>query len=216
MLAKNEALAQHYAVLAARVVKNLEARQFAAYYCENREAAAAKALSLMTAGSSVAWGGSVTVEETGLIGLVYAGGFTVIDRDKAATPEERFEIQRRALSSDYFLLSANAISEDGVLVNIDGMGNRVAGMVFGPKNVIVIAGMNKLAKTLEAARIRARTYASPVNALRVGAQNTPCVLTGSCGDCTSASSICTYVIETRLSKPTGRIKVILVGESLGF
>jgi L-lactate utilization protein LutB len=216
MSGKEAWIAQLNELRAAQVVKNLELRHFEAYYCKNREEAAAKALSLIPPGAVVSWGGSVTVEETGIIGKVYEVGFKVIDRDKAKSPEERIELMRQSLLCDTFLASANAIAEEGILVNIDGVGNRVAATIFGPKSVIFVAGMNKVCKTLEDARSRARTYAAPANAQRVGAKNTPCALTGTCGNCKSADSLCSYIVETRLCKPAKRIKVILVGENLGF
>jgi L-lactate utilization protein LutB len=216
MSGKEAWIAQQYELQAAQVIKNLESRHFEAYFCKNREEAAAKALSLIPSGSVVSWGGSVTVQEIGLIDKVYEAGFKVIDRDKAKSPEERAELMRQALLCDTFLAGVNAIAEEGILVNIDGVGNRVAATIFGPKSVILVAGINKVRKTLEDARSRARTYAAPANAQRVGAKNTPCALTGTCGNCKSADSICTFIVETRLCKPAKRIKVILVGENLGF
>jgi L-lactate utilization protein LutB len=209
-------ITQQYRLLAAQVVKNLEARHFEAYYCKNREDAAAKALSLIPAGALVSWGGSVTLRETGIIDRIYGAGFRVIDRDKAKNPEEKAELGRQALLSDCFFASVNAIAEEGILVNIDGLGNRAAATIYGPKSVVLVAGMNKVRKTLEDARSRARCYAAPVNAQRIGVKNTPCALTGSCGNCKSADSICSFIVETRLCRPAGRIKVILVGEDLGF
>jgi L-lactate utilization protein LutB len=216
MQEKNEWITQQYGLLAAQMIKNLESRHFEAYYCKNREDAAAKALSLIPAGALVSWGGSVTLRETGIIDRIYEAGFKVIDRDKAKNPEEKFELGRQALLCDCFLAGINAITEDGILVNIDGLGNRVAATIYGPKNVILVAGMNKACKTLEDARSRVRRYAAPVNAQRVGVKNTPCALTGSCGNCKSPESICSFIVETRLSRPAKRIKVILVGENLGF
>ena len=120
-----------------------------------------------------------------------------------------------ALSADYFLTSANGVSEDGQLVNVDGNGNRVAAIVFGPKYVIVVAGMNKVVRTAEDAMVRARTVAAPLNQQRF-LKNTPCTLTGVCGDCKSPECICNQLLTTRNCRPAGRIKVILVGEELGY
>jgi L-lactate utilization protein LutB len=216
MREKDGWITQQYGLLGAQVIKNLESRHFEAYYCKDRDEAAVKALSLIPAGALVSWGGSVTLRETGIIDRVYEAGFKVIDRDKAKSPEEKFELGRQALLCDCFLAGINAIAEEGILVNIDGLGNRVAATIYGPKSVILVAGMNKVRKTLEDARSRARCYAAPVNVQRVGAKNTPCALTGSCGNCKSTESICTFIAETRLCKPAKRIKVILVGENLGF
>lgn len=123
---------------------------------------------------------------------------------------------RRALTCDTFLTSVNGLSEDGVLVNVDGMGNRVAAMLFGPKSVVVVAGMNKVCRTEAEAETRARTYAGPLNAARFSLAKTPCGSTGVCGDCKSDECICSYTVKVRMSKVPGRIKVILVGEPLGF
>ncbi|MBM6838495.1 lactate utilization protein, partial [Clostridium saudiense] len=166
--------------------------------------------------------GSITLKEVGLIDKIYEGNFTIIDRDKAQTIDERYDLMRQALLCDTYLTSFNAISEDGILVNVDSVGNRVTAITFGPKSVIAIVGMNKVCKTIENAIDRARTYAAPINALRCSSDSflnsptkTPCVINGSCGNCKSKECICSYIIETRMCKPDGRIKVILVGESLG-
>mgnify|MGYP003301226466 CR=1 FL=1 len=145
-----------------------------------------------------------------------AKGYAVIDRDEAKDMAERMEIMRKALLCDTFVMSSNAISEDGQLFNIDGNGNRVAAMCFGPKSVVVIAGMNKVAKTYEDAVTRARTYAAPMRAQSFPGIQTPCMVNGSCADCTSPDSVCAYMVTTRVSRPAGKVKVILVGEDLGF
>ncbi len=198
-----------------QVCKNLQSRGFEAWYCENKEEALAQALRLIPEGSSVSWGGCQSVEEIGLLDAVRKGNYQVIDRDTAKTPEERKALMKQGLTCDVFLAGTNAITEDGELVNIDGNGNRVAAMTFGPDSVIVIAGMNKLAKTVMDAANRARTVAAPINAQRFNLQ-TPCQIDGMCHDCNVPDSICSYIVRTRRCKPAGRIKVILVGESLGF
>jgi L-lactate utilization protein LutB len=202
--------------LGQKVVKALKARYFEAWYFEDRKEAVEKILSLIPKTDTVSWGGSITIEELGVKEGLAQEGIKVLDRDKAATPEERQAIMRQALLCDTFLAGSNAISEDGQLVNIDGFGNRVAAMIFGPKQVIVAAGMNKVAKTLQDAVVRARAIAAPCNVQRFAALKTPCNETGSCGDCISKDSICSYFVTTRLCKPAGRIKVILIGEDLGF
>lgn len=220
---KDKAIARQRALSAAQIVKNLRARKFEAWYCQSGREAAEKAVSLIPANSAVSWGGSVTIHEIGLVGRLRGGGFALIDRDRAETIEERFELMRQSLLCDVYLTSANAISEDGVFVNVDGVGNRVAAVAFGPKAVIVIVGMNKVCKTAEDARSRARNYAAPTNALRVSAnpllkmpEKTPCAATGICSNCKSDECICSFIVETRMCKIPGRIKIILVGESLGF
>lgn len=195
-------------------MKAMESRHFEAYYCGTKEEALKKALELIPEGSVVAWGGSVTMNEIGLSEALHSGNYQLIDRD-AAPPEERRKLMRQGLLADYFISGANAVSEDGEIVNIDGMGNRVGAIVYGPDHVVIIAGMNKVAKTLEDAVKRARTIAAPINKQRFGG-TTPCAKTGSCGDCKAEDCICCQMLVTRVCRPAGRIKVILVGEELGF
>lgn len=196
------------------VAEAMKKRGFDAYYVSTAEEARAKALELIPENLTVSWGGSVTIDEIGLKKAVIDGGYNVINRDEAGTPEERTELMRKALTCDVFLMSANAVSEDGQLVNIDGNGNRVAALCFGPKEVIVVAGMNKVAGNIEEAYARARKFAAPVNAQRFNL-GTPCNRTGMCSDCLSPDSICSQLVVTRRTSG-GRIKVILVGEDLGF
>lgn len=196
------------------VAEAMKKRGFDAYYVSTAEEARAKALELIPEGSTVSWGGSVTIDQIGLKQAVIEGGYEVINRDEAKTPEERTEFMRKGLTCDVFLMSANAVSEDGQMVNIDGNGNRVAALCFGPKEVIVIAGMNKVAGSLEEAYVRARRFAAPVNAQRFDFE-TPCSKTGMCADCLSPQCICSQMVVTRRTS-SGRIKVILVGDDLGF
>ncbi len=198
-----------------KVCEKLQSRGFAAYYCAGRQEALQKALELIPAGSVVSWGGCHSAEEIGLLEAVRQGQYQVLDRDTAKTPEERVAMMKQALTCDVFLTGTNAITEDGELVNVDGNGNRVAAMTYGPDSVIVIAGMNKLTKTVMDAANRARTVAAPINAQRFDLQ-TPCKVDGMCHDCNVPDCICTYVVRTRRCKPAGRIKVILVGEELGY
>jgi hypothetical protein len=204
------------AKLGAKVVKALQSRAFEAWYFDEIAGATEKVFSLIPRDHVVSWGGSLTVTALNLTVLAAEKGYTVIDRDAAANTEERMDLMRKALLCDTFLTSANAISEDGQLVNIDGNGNRVAAMIFGPRQVIVVAGMNKVAKTLADALVRARTVASPLNVQRFPALTTPCNENGSCADCLSAASICNYFVTIRRCNPPGRIKVILVGKDLGL
>ena len=201
--------------LAASLIKALSLRHFDAYYCASASEAAEKILSLIPKTDVVSWGGSMTMEALGVIDRVKKGGWRVIDRSTAQSQEEKIEIMRRALLCDTYLTGANAISEDGEIVNVDGNGNRVAAMTFGPKSVIVACGMNKVVKTVNDATSRAHNTAAPVNAQRFDIR-TPCKTTGTCADCKSTDSICTYIVRTRLCKPAGRIKVVLIGEALGF
>ena len=196
------------------LVKNLQSRNFEAYYCTDKAAALAKALELIPEGATIGWGGAMSAEQIGLLEAMRSGNYKAIDRDTAKSPEERTEMMRQCLLTDYFITGANALSMDGQMVNIDGMGNRVAAIVYGPKNVIVIAGMNKVVATVEDAMVRARTIAAPMNKQRFPIQ-TPCEVTGVCGNC-KGMGICNQLLITRNSNPPQRIKVILVGEDLGM
>jgi len=202
--------------LGAKVVRALEERFFEAWYFDEPSEALDKILSLIPSEHVVSWGGSLTLGELGVTERVVREGYKVIDRDKAQDRQERFELMRQALLCDTYLTSCNAISEDGQLVNIDGFGNRVAAMTFGPRQVIVIAGMNKVAKTVDDALVRARTIAAPANTQRFPDNKAPCNETGSCANCKSPDSICSFFVTTRMCKPAGRIKVILVGQDLGL
>ena len=203
------------AVLGARVVNALKSRNMDAYYVETKEEAVAKALELMPKGSTISWGGTMSVAEAGLMDAIRNGDYTLYDRDQTETAKEREEMMHQAFFADFFLGSTNAVSEDGVLVNIDGMANRVAAYAYGPKNVLLIVGMNKVVKTQEDALHRARNEAAPINAQRFPV-DTPCKKNGACSDCKSPDSVCCQFLITRFSKIPKRIKVILVNEDLGF
>lgn len=206
---------KYYEKRAQVLLKNLTSRGFEAYYCADKDQARAKALELIPKGASVGWGGCASAEQIGLVDAVRKGNYTAMDRDTAATPQERVKIMKQCLGADVFLTGANALSLDGQMVNIDGNGNRVAAVVYGPDSVLVIAGMNKVCDTLDAAVTRARTIAAPMNKQRFDSK-TPCEVTGACADCKSDSCICNQILITRNCRPAGRIKVILVGEELGF
>ena len=197
------------------LVKAMKKRHFDAYYCSTAEEAVEKVLELIPEGDVVSWGGVATVDQLGIKDRLRQRNQPLIDRDTAKTPDERMDMLRQALTCDTFLMSSNAISEDGQLVNIDGMGNRVAALCFGPKQVIVVAGMNKVAGDLDSAMSRARHIAAPANVQRFDVK-TPCAVTGQCGNCTSPDCICAQIVTTRFSKIPGRIKVVLVGEVLGL
>ena len=197
------------------LVKNLQSRHFDAYYCADKEEALKKALELIPEGSSVGWGGALSCEQIGLMQALHAGNYRPIDRSLAKTPEEREQMMRDMLFGDVFLTGANGLSLDGQMVNIDGTGNRVAPVIYGPANVLIVAGMNKVEDTLEAAMTRARTVAAPMNKQRFP-MPTPCEVTGTCGDCKHEGCICNQIVITRHCRPVGRIKFILVGEELGF
>jgi len=206
---------KYYDKRAQLLLKNLQSRHFEAYYCENKEEALKKALELIPEGVSIGWGGAMSAQQIGLLDALNEGPYQAIDRDKAANPQEREEAMRKCLMADWFVTGANALSLTGEMVNIDGNGNRVAAIVYGPRHVLVIAGMNKVVATLENAVTRARTIAAPMNKQRFPIQ-TPGEVTGACADCKSEGCICNQILITRNSKPAGRIKMILVGEELGF
>ena len=199
----------------AKVAEALNKRYFEAYYCSDRAAALEKILELIPQDHVVSWGGTATVDELGVKEALRQRGQAVIDRDTAKDAQERQQMLKQALTCNTFLMGSNAISADGQLVNIDGTGNRVAALCFGPTQVVVVAGMNKVAGDLDGAMRRAREVAAPMNAQRFPLK-TPCVANGLCGDCKGPDSICAQIVTTRLCKPAGRIKVVLVGEALGF
>lgn len=202
-------------VLANRIVKNLESRNMEAYFVKTKEEALKKALELIPEGSSISWGGTASAKEIGLLDAVHEGNYEVYDREEAKTPELKNEIAHKALDCDFFIGSTNALAENGVMVNIDGNANRVAAFAFGPKNVLLIVGMNKVVKSEEDAMSRARNEAAPINAQRFGL-DTPCSKNGMCYDCKSPDCICCQILITRYSRAAKRIKVILVDENLGF
>ena len=205
----------YYEKRAQILVKNLKSRHFDACYCQSKEEALQKALEWIPEGASVGWGGAMSAQQIGLMDALNAGNYCTIDRDKCATLREKEQAARDCFGADVFITGANGLSLDGQMVNIDGTGNRVGAIIYGPKTVLVIAGMNKVTDTLESAMNRARTVAAPMNQQRFGLQN-PCTVMGSCADCKSESCICNQIVITRHCRPMGRIKFILVGEELGL
>lgn len=207
---------QRNELLAGRLIKNLNRRNMLGFYCPTAEEAVKKVSELIADGSSVTWGGSMTVRSLGIPDALRSRGtLEVLDRDLIDSPDEVKSIYLRAFTADVYLTSANAISEDGVIVNIDGNGNRVAAITWGPKKVIFVIGLNKVAQTVEAALARARGTASPINAQRFDIE-TPCHKDGICHNCNSPESICSYVHFLRNSRNPGRHVVVLVGEDLGY
>lgn len=211
----NEYTKKYYDKRAQELIKHLNSRHFEAYYCETREQALQKALELIPDGASVGWGGAMSAQEIGLMDAVRAGNYVAIDRDAVSDPADKVARMKKAMLADVFITGANALSLDGQMVNIDGSGNRVAAIVYGPDTVLVIAGMNKVVDTLEDAVRRARNVAAPRNKQRFPSQ-TPCEFTGACADCKSEACICNQILITRNCRPAGRIKFVLVGEELGL
>ena len=199
-------------LLAQKVIKGLQSRNMTGYYAKDREEAKRIALSLIPEGSSVTMGGALSAHEVGLVEAVKTGSFRFIDRAAFENPREAM---LAAYDADWFLSSANAMTEDGVLVNIDGNANRVSCIANGPKHVLFIVGMNKVCSDIDGAMKRARNVAAPINAQRFGL-NTPCAKTGACMNCKSPDTICCQFLITRFSRHEGRIHVILVNDTLGF
>lgn len=207
---------QRNALLASKIIKNLSRRHIEAIYCPTAKEAVTTISGLIADGSSVTWGGSMTIRDMGLTKALHERhSLDIIDRDQAQSPENVQQIYLRSFTADVYLTSANALSEDGVIVNIDGNGNRVAAITWGPKKVIFVIGMNKVAPTVEDALARARGTASPTNAVRLGT-NTPCNTDGACHNCNSPECICSYIHFLRNSRNAGRHMVVLVGEDLGY
>ena len=204
-------------MLAEKLVGNLKQRHYEAFFCPTAQEAVEKITGMIPEGSSVTWGGSMTIRDMGLTKALHnKEGLDIWDRDLAPSREEAQEIYRRAFYADYYLSSVNAMSEDGEIVNIDGNGNRVAAITFGPKRVILVVGINKVAQNLDAAISRARSLAAPANMMRFADLNTPCKNDGMCHDCKSPDSICNYIQIMRNSHPVGRHIVVIVGEELGY
>lgn len=205
----------YYKKRAERLVNNLKNRHFDAYYCANKKEALQKALELIPRGATVGWSGATSARQIGLTDALCSGDYRTVDREVLTSVQEKEQAARDCMSADFFLTGANALSIDGQMVNIDGTGNRVAAILYGPRTVLVIAGMNKVMDTLEEAVRRARTVAAPMNQQRF-LMNNLCAVTGICSDCRSESCSCNQIVITRHCHPAGRIKFILVGEELGF
>lgn len=216
---QNKYTKQRYEILCNKLIAEFEKRHFEAYYAKDKNEALEKAISLIKKEDCISWGGSVTTKEIGLIDYLEQNNYKIINRDKAKSKEEKDELSRQALLCDTYIMGTNAITEDGELVNIDCIGNRVGALMFGPRNVIVIVGRNKICRNQEEAISRARNIAAPINMQRISdltGRTTPCVTEGKCFNCKSVNSICSNIVITRLCYPQKRIKVILVNEDIGF
>ena len=208
----NEMVTKRNDLLANKVIKGLESRNMRGYYAKDKAEALKIALGLIPEGSSVTMGGSVSAAEIGLVDAVKKGNYEFLDRN---TADDKRAAALAAYDVDFFLASANAMTEDGVLVNIDGNANRVSAIAFGPRKVILIVGMNKICKDVDMAMKRARNVAAPINVQRFGLK-TPCASAGSCMNCKSPDTICCQFLITRYSRHNNRIHVILVNDNLGF
>lgn len=205
----------YYENLADTLIDRFNKRGIEGYYCDNKEEALATAKRFLTPGCTISWGGSETLKEIGLIDDLKASDYILYDRSTAKTPEESNQLYGKIVTCDFYFMSSNAITLDGQLVNIDGRGNRVACLIAGPKNVIIVAGMNKIVTDVETGIERVRNMASPPNNIRLK-HNTPCAELGRCTNCLVDDCICCQIVITRKSQIPGRIKVILVGEELGY
>lgn len=206
---------QTYEILAGSIIKNFKKRGIEGYYCPTSTQAISLAMGLMKEGSSVAYGGSETLKETGMMDTLLQSSHHVILREDAVTAEEKKEIAKQTIVADYFFMSSNAITLDGELVNIDGIGTRVCYLIYGPEQVIILAGMNKIVTDVDSGIKRVKNIAAPPNGVRLNTQ-TPCSFTGHCGDCLSPGCMCCEYVITRKSRIPDRIKVILIGEELGY
>lgn len=206
-------------VIEKRIQKTMQALQrnkMQPFYAKDRKEALKIVQDLLLPGQTVTCGGSVTLEECGIIDLLKTGNYNYLDRNQPdLTPDQRKAIFRQAFSADVYLMSSNAITEEGELYNVDGNSNRIAALAYGPDSVIVVAGYNKIVPDLEAAVERVRQVAAPVNAARLHC-NTPCAKAGECMDCHSDARICCNYLISAQQRHKDRIKVILVGEELGY
>ncbi|SDB19514.1 lactate utilization protein [Eubacterium oxidoreducens] len=206
----------YYETTAKKIIENMQKRNFEGYYCHTAKEAVTLANSFVCPGHTVYFGGSMTLQETGMINFLKSrDDITVIDRADAKTPEEITKIYREAFSCNSYFMSTNAITLEGELINIDGTGNRVSALIYGPDQVIILAGMNKVTSGRKTGIDRVKNIASPPNAIRLE-RKTPCSMTGSCQDCFSPDCICCNTVITRRTSTPGRIKIILIGEEYGY
>lgn len=204
-----------FAAMAKTIIENLEKRNMEGYYFENSSECVKAIIDSIPSGSVISWGGSETVKEMGLMEAVHNGSYELIDRTAAQNPEEARQIYAKTVLADYYLMSSNALTIGGELINIDGNGNRVACLIQGPAHVIIVVGMNKIVTDVESGVARVRNMASPANAIRLN-KKIPCASTGHCHDCLSPDCFCNQIVITRRSGHEGRIRIYLVAEDLGY
>ena len=204
-----------YEAQANTIIKNLKKRNMEGYYFPDSQSCKEYILNMMPKGSTISNGGSMTNVDIGLMAEINSDQYNFIDRMAPTTPEEQRECYSKIVMADYYFMSTNAITIGGELVNIDGAGNRVACLIHGPENVMIVAGMNKIVANVEEGIHRVRNMATPANVKRLN-KKTPCYETGVCADCLSPDCICNQVVITRRSRIAGRIKVFLIGEELGY
>lgn len=202
-------------IKAQAVIKGINSRNMHGYFAETKEDALKLALELIPEGSSIGYGGCMSADQIGLKEALLCEKYNLIRREEATTPQEMHEKYKEIFDADFFLSSANAMTEDGIIVNIDGNSNRVSAISFGPKKVLFIVSMNKITKDLDSAVKRARNIAAPANAQRFDIK-TPCKEAGTCMNCKSVDCICCNVLITRFQRDPERVHVILVNEDLGY
>ncbi len=199
-----------------RTIKALEKNNMNGYLVQNKEQLLEKIQEIVQEGSLVSCGGSMTLFETGVIDFLKNGKYKFLDRyEEKLTPQDLKEIFRKTFSADAYFTSTNAITENGELYNVDGTGNRVAAMLYGPDKVIVITGVNKIVKNVEEAINRNKEISAPANAKRIGT-NTPCKTTGYCMDCYSPDRICCEYTLIKRQRIANRIHVIFINENFGY
>lgn len=205
----------HVETLGKKVVEALQRNGFTAEYAPTNEDARQKIMSLIPAGASIGLGGSMTIKELELSQEIEKGDYKVLDHSVAKSPEERLSIRRQQLTADRFIASANAVTLDGKLVNMDGTGNRVAASIYGPSKIIIVAGINKIARDLDSAVERIEMYASPLNNKRLKTPN-PCTKSGVCSDCQGDTRLCNVMTIMHRRPKESDITVIIVGSELGY
>ncbi len=212
----SEIVKTNYEHQAAEIIKALEKRNMKGYYCADRADAVELARTLTPAGSTVSFGGSMTLFESGIMDMLKTRtDITLLDRSTAKDAAETKQIYHDALSSDVYFMSSNAITKDGELINIDGNGNRIAALIYGPDHVVLVVGMNKVVSDVDDGIRRVHDIAASANGVRLG-KSTPCAVTGFCHDCLSPECMCSHTVITRRCYTSDRIHVILVGETLGY
>ena len=205
----------HALTMAEKLKKNLKKRNIEMFYLEKKEELPDLIKTFVKENETVSYGGSVTLKETGVLDFFRRGNYVLLDRDAYETREEKDEIYRKTFNADHYFLSASAVTMDGEIVNVDGNGNRIAAMIFGPKKVFVIIGMNKITADIKEAEERIKLYAGPMDA-KVLSKQTPCTITGECADCNSPDRICNKYLVYRREMNPDRMKVILINDNLGY
>lgn len=199
-----------------KTIKNLERNNMTGIFVEKKEDVSAVVEGLLKDGFVIGVGGSATLDETGILDLLRKPNYQFLDRyQPGLTPDEMKELYRRNFSADAFISSTNALTMDGELYNVDGNGNRVAPMIYGPDSVIVVAGYNKIVANIDEAVKRVNTIAAPANATRLKS-GAPCIETGTCVHCQNPGRLCCSFVTLGYQRTKGRIKVLIVGEELGF